>query len=174
MIAVIGVLLMLTDSITISQQWGDHAEKYLRVQPWKRLILGDGLAILGSFASYYLDRFYTLPVMPRFTYLFIYYIFLTFNLITFGYFFGGSEFSFNTKFGVLGLYTYTNFVNVFYVSIMLGTICRYPQVPPIAMYRNDFDHDKHTGKTNILITYYQYCIKILNCVDFYHIPCDWA
>jgi hypothetical protein len=31
MIAVIGVLLMLTDSITISQQWGDHAEKYLRV-----------------------------------------------------------------------------------------------------------------------------------------------
>ena len=86
------------------------------------MILGDGLAILGSFASYYLDRFYTLPVMPRFTYLFIYYIFLTFNLITFGYFFGGSEFSFNTKFGVLGLYTYTNFVNVFYVSIMLGTI----------------------------------------------------
>lgn len=60
------------------------------MEPWKRLLLGDGLAILGSFASFYLDKFYTIPVMPRFTYLFVYNIFLTFNLITFGYFFGGS------------------------------------------------------------------------------------
>lgn len=84
------------------------------------MLLGDCLAVFGSLASYYLDFYYVAPVMPRFTYLFIYNIFLTFNLITFGYFFGGSEFSFNTKFGVFGLYTYTNFVSVFYVSIMLG------------------------------------------------------
>jgi hypothetical protein len=58
--------------------------------------------------------------MPRFTYLYLYNAFLTFNLVTFGYFFGGSEFSFNTKFGVFGLFTYDNFVSVFYVSIMLG------------------------------------------------------
>lgn len=118
MISLLGILLILTDSITLPQVYG--SEKYLQVEPWKRLVLGDGLAILGSVASYYLDRFFTQPDMPRFTYLFIYNVFLTFNLITFGYFFGGSEFSFNTKFGVFGLYTYTNFVSVFYVSIMLG------------------------------------------------------
>ena len=60
------------------------------------------------------------PEMPRFTYLYLYNAFLTFNLVTFGYFFGGSEFSFNTKFGVFGLFTYENFASVFYVSIMLG------------------------------------------------------
>jgi hypothetical protein len=52
--------------------------------------MGDGLAIIGSFASFYLEKYYQAPVMPRFTHLFIYNIFLTFNLITFGYFFGGS------------------------------------------------------------------------------------
>jgi hypothetical protein len=78
------------------------------------------MALVGSFASYYLDRYFTRPAMPRFTYLFIYNVFLSFNLINFGYFFGGSEFSSDPKFGVFGLYTYTNFVSVFYVSIMLG------------------------------------------------------
>lgn len=58
--------------------------------------------------------------MPRFTYLYLYNLFLSFNLMTSGYFFGGSSFDFNTKFGVLGLFTYENFVSVLYVSIMLG------------------------------------------------------
>ena len=58
--------------------------------------------------------------MPRFTYLYVYNVFLVLNLITFGYFFGGNEFSFNIKYGVFGLYTYANFVNVFYVSVLLG------------------------------------------------------
>lgn len=58
--------------------------------------------------------------MPKFTYLYLYNLFLSFNLMTSGYFFGGSEFDFNTKFGVFGLFTYQNFVSVFYVSIMLG------------------------------------------------------
>lgn len=84
------------------------------------MIFGDGLALIGSFASYYLDRYYSPPKMPQFTFLFIFNIFLTFNLVTFGYFFGGSEFSFNTKYGVFGLFTYERFVSVFYVSIMLG------------------------------------------------------
>ena len=90
MIATVGVLLILTDSLTIPQAFDPYSDKYLQTQPWKRLLIGDVLAILGSFASYYLDRFYVKPEMPRFTYLFIYNIFLTFNLITFGYFFGGS------------------------------------------------------------------------------------
>ena len=58
--------------------------------------------------------------MPRFTYLYFYNLFLSLNLVTSGYFFGGSSFDFNTKFGVFGLFTYENFVSVFYVSIMLG------------------------------------------------------
>jgi hypothetical protein len=58
--------------------------------------------------------------MPRFTYLFLYNLFLCFNLISFGYFFGGNEFSNNIKFGIFGLFTYENFVNIFYVSVMLG------------------------------------------------------
>lgn len=118
--SLIGVFLVLTDSISLPQVFDSEAEKYLRVAPWKRLILGDGLAILGSVASYYLDQRHQVPKMPRFTYLYVYNVFLTINLITFGYFFGGNEFSFNVKYGVFGLYTYENFVRVFYVSILLG------------------------------------------------------
>ena len=59
MIAVLGVLLILSDSVGLERVGG--GEKYLGVEPWKRLVLGDGLAILGSFASYYLDRYYTKP-----------------------------------------------------------------------------------------------------------------
>ena len=106
MLSVIGVILVLTDSITLPQVMDSQAEQYLKVAPWKRLILGDGFAILGSVASYYLDQNNRVPEMPRFTYLYVYNIFLTFNLITFGYFFGGNEFSFNIKYGVFGLYTY--------------------------------------------------------------------
>ena len=56
MLSVIGILLVLTDSITLPQVMDSHAEQYLKVTPWKRLILGDGFAILGSVASYYLDQ----------------------------------------------------------------------------------------------------------------------
>lgn len=90
MLSALGVILILTDSITLPQVYDLEAEKYLRVEPWKRLILGDGLAILGSIASYYLDQNHQVPEMPRFTYLYVYNLFLTFNLITFGYFFGGN------------------------------------------------------------------------------------
>ena len=42
------------------------------------------------------------------------------NSITFGYFFGGSSFSFDSKYGIFGLFTYENFVGIMYVSILLG------------------------------------------------------
>lgn len=42
------------------------------------------------------------------------------NLVTFGYFFGASEFTSNPLTGLFGLFTINNFVMVFYVSIMLG------------------------------------------------------
>jgi hypothetical protein len=58
--------------------------------------------------------------MPKFSYLFLYNLFLCGNLVTFGFFFGGNEFSYNVKFGILGLFTYQNFVSVFYVSVLLG------------------------------------------------------
>lgn len=90
MISMIGIGLLLVDSATLPQMGGFGIEKYLTIVPWKRLIFGDGLALMGSFASYYLDRYYQPPKMPQFTFLFIYNIFLTFNLVTFGYFFGGS------------------------------------------------------------------------------------
>ena len=42
------------------------------------------------------------------------------NLVVFGYYFGGNEFSFDPKYGVFGLFTSANFVSVFYVSVILG------------------------------------------------------
>ena len=116
----IGVLLVMSDSVLIPQNLSPSAEHYQRMEPWKRLILGDGLGLFASFVSVYLDQHFTIPEMPRFTYLYLYNLFLSFNLVTCGYFFGGSEFSFNTKFGIFGLFTYENFVGVFYVSVMLG------------------------------------------------------
>jgi hypothetical protein len=42
------------------------------------------------------------------------------NLVILGYYIGGTEFSFDPRRGVFGLFTSVNFVGVFYVSIMLG------------------------------------------------------
>jgi len=50
----------------------------------------------------------------------MYNIGISFNLISLGYFFGGSEISFNEYYGVFGLFTGYNFVSIFYVAIMLG------------------------------------------------------
>jgi len=52
--------------------------------------------------------------------MFIYNILLAINSVAFGYFFGGSEFTFDPFFGVFGLFTRTNFVGILYVSILLG------------------------------------------------------
>jgi hypothetical protein len=68
----------------------DSPERYKRVDPWKRVLFGDSLALIGSMASVYLDQNYKVPEMPKFSYLFLYNLFLGFNLVTFGYFFGGN------------------------------------------------------------------------------------
>lgn len=84
------------------------------------MVFGDFLAIFASFVAVYLDQNYQVPDMPKFTYMFFYNLFLCVNSIAFGYFFGGSVFNFNPNFGVFGLFTYENFVNIFYVSVLLG------------------------------------------------------
>lgn len=112
--------MVMTDSVTPALQYGYIQEPFMDTPYWRRLILGDGLGVFASFVSVYLDHHFKVPEMPRFTYLYLYNLFLSFNLVTSGYFFGGSDFSFDTKFGVFGLFTYENFVSVFYVSIMLG------------------------------------------------------
>ena len=90
LLSFVGLTMVLSDSLVLDQSTDPEVDKYLRVEPWKRLVLGDGLAIISSFVSYYLDQKHEVPEIPRFTYLYIYNIFLVFNLIAFGYFFGGN------------------------------------------------------------------------------------
>ncbi len=47
-------------------------------------------------------------------------LFICLNYVSFGYYFGGSELSFNEFYGVFGLFNGGNFVTIFYVGIMLG------------------------------------------------------
>lgn len=51
----------MSDSITLPQMFGPNVEAYKQVQPWKRLILGDGLGIVASFISVYMDQHFTIP-----------------------------------------------------------------------------------------------------------------
>lgn len=78
------------------------------------------LALLGSVVDFLLDRKYQVPTSPRFLNLFLYNFFISFNFISFGYYFGGSEISFNSYYGVFGIVNEQNFVSIFYVAIMLG------------------------------------------------------
>lgn len=57
----IGVILVMSDSITLPQIFGPSVEAYKQVAPWKRLILGDGLGIVASFVSVYMDHHFTIP-----------------------------------------------------------------------------------------------------------------
>jgi hypothetical protein len=68
------------------------------------------------------------PGMPRFTYMFFYNLFNAINLISFGYFFGGTDFSFDPQYGIFGLFTYENFVQVFYVGLILGFLMMMSQI----------------------------------------------
>lgn len=82
--------------------------------------MGDIIALIAAFVMFSLSEKCTLPTYPLYTNMFLFYLFMTFNFINFGFFFGGSEFSFHPKFGVMGLFTRDNFVSIFYVSIILG------------------------------------------------------
>ncbi len=119
MLAFIGLSMIFWDSFDLPQMENIENQRYLSHSPAVR-ILGDTIAIVGSIITAFLDEIYQLPKTPRFSNFVIYNVFITINLITFGYFFGGNQFSFNPKNGVFGLFTQQNFVNVFYVSIMLG------------------------------------------------------
>ena len=72
-------------------------------------VCGDILSISGSFISVYLSEKYETPTQPRFLNLFIFNFFIGFNFIWFGYFFGGSDLSFDEY-----------LPSMFYVGIMLG------------------------------------------------------
>lgn len=78
--------------------------------PWKRFWLGDGCAFLASISSVYLDMNLKAPGMPRFTHTFFYHLFCAIGLISLGYFFAGTDFNFETQYGMFGLFTYKNFV----------------------------------------------------------------
>ena len=116
----LGTLLILGDSLTVPQSFEPGVSNYQKVIPWKRVVFGDFLAIFASYVAVFLDQNHQVPEMPKFTYMFVYNIFLCVNSIAFGYFFGGSNFSFNPNIGVFGLFTYENFVGILYVSILLG------------------------------------------------------
>ena len=83
-------------------------------------VFGDILSISGSFISVYLSEKYETPTEPRFLNLFIFNFFIGFNFIWFGYFFGGSDLSFDEYYGVFGVLTRSNLPSMFYVGIMLG------------------------------------------------------
>ena len=117
----VGIFLVCTDSVTLPIIHDPtQTRKYLATDPWKRLLIGDFLALIASVCSVYLDQNMKVPGMPRFTYIFFYNLFNAFNLITFGFFFGGTEFSFNAQYGIFGIFTYENFVQVCYVAITIG------------------------------------------------------
>ncbi len=87
----IGIVLVCTDSVTLPIIIDPtQTRKYLKTDPWKRLIIGDGFALIASVCSVYLDQNMKVPGMPRFTYMFFYNLFNAINLATFGYFFGGT------------------------------------------------------------------------------------
>lgn len=118
----IGIVLICTDSITLPIIIDHQTRKYLRMAPWKRFVLGDGFALLASISSVYLDQNLKVPGMPRFTHMFFYNFFNAINLATFGYFFGGTDFNFQTQYGIFGIFTYKNFVEVFYVGTIMGFV----------------------------------------------------
>lgn len=68
----------------------------------------------------FLEKKCELPKGPRFSTLIIYYFFASINMMIYGYYLGGTELSFDPKRGVLGLFTSSNFVSIFYIAIMLG------------------------------------------------------
>jgi hypothetical protein len=47
----IGIILVCTDSITLPIIIDHQTRKYLRTAPWKRLVFGDGFALLASICS---------------------------------------------------------------------------------------------------------------------------
>jgi hypothetical protein len=60
------------------------------------------------------------PTEPQFLNALVLNFFIGFNFIWFGYFFGGSELSFDEFYGVFGVLTRENFPSMFYIGIMLG------------------------------------------------------
>lgn len=66
-------------------------------------VMGDLLSILGSAISVYFSERYETPSEPRFLNVFIFNFFIGFNFIWFGYFFGGSDLSFDEFYGVFGV-----------------------------------------------------------------------
>jgi hypothetical protein len=117
----IGIVLVCTDSLTLPIIIDPHqTRRYLKTPQWKRFVIGDGCALISSICSVYLDQNMKVPGMPRFTYMFFYNLFNAINLITFGYFFGGTDFNFHSQYGIFGMFTYKNFVEVFYIGIIMG------------------------------------------------------
>lgn len=77
-------------------------------------------------------------------------------MMIYGYFLGGTEVSFHPQKGMLGLFTSTNFVGVFYVSIMLGVNLVIANV----LVNHIFSQ---------LIRNMSYCFEIVMALTIYHV-----
>lgn len=91
---VAGVCIMVYDSMTGEVVIGRMNERYLSYSNLSR-VMGDLLSLLGSAISVYFSERYETPSEPRFLNVFIFNFFIGFNFIWFGYFFGGSDLSFD-------------------------------------------------------------------------------
>jgi hypothetical protein len=117
-LVVLGIILMLADSI-FNYNYDTQPNSFISPVNYLR-VTGDLFSVVGSAACAYLNETYTIPDDPKFLSLFFQNLFISFNFICFGYYFGGSELSFNEYNGVFGLFDAANFVTIFYVGIMLG------------------------------------------------------
>jgi len=89
MLISLGIICMLYDSITGEVVYGHSNEYYLSYSNISR-VFGDLLAFFGSIVDVFLGEKYQIPSSPRFLNLLLYNICISFNLISLGYFFGGS------------------------------------------------------------------------------------
>lgn len=116
-----GIALVFYDSLSMTMvEHPPSNQAFLGIYPLMRIV-GDLMALLASFLFAYLDSRVPSATFPPFANFMMFNITTYLNLVTFGYFCGGSVlFSRNPLYGLFGLFTLDNFVMVFYVSIMLG------------------------------------------------------
>lgn len=120
LLVALGLLLVFADSLLLPFVLNPSPnEKYLGVNPLLR-VMGDFLGLTGAMLRTYMSEQTPSIQTPPFTTFFLYNLFLSINFMSFGYFFGASELSFNPNTGIFGLFTIENFVSIFYVSVFLG------------------------------------------------------
>ena len=104
MLVLTGLLCTLCDSATGPVVPGLDNQVYLSYSNLSRFC-GDLLSLAGAGINLYLSERFVAPTEPQFLNALIFNFFIGFNFIWFGYFFGGSELSFDEFYGVFGVRT---------------------------------------------------------------------